>query len=88
MAPEIVKKLEYDAKSTDIWAIGVLAYRMLYGVPPFRASSEKELYTKIVKGKYSFPVAPAMPENQTLTTNKVEPRPISEAAKDMIRIML
>lgn len=44
MAPEIVKKLDYDAKATDIWAIGVLAYRMIYGFPPFRAPSEKELY--------------------------------------------
>lgn len=55
MAPEIVKKQEYNAKATDIWAIGILTYRMLYGVPPFRAPSEKELYHKIVKGNYSFP---------------------------------
>ena len=55
MAPEIVKKLDYNAKSTDIWALGVLTYRLLYGVPPFRAPSEKELYTKIMKGTYSFP---------------------------------
>ena len=44
MAPEIVKKQEYDPKATDIWALGILAYRMLYGVPPFRAANEKELY--------------------------------------------
>lgn len=47
MAPEIVKKQEYDAKATDIWSIGILAYRMLYGVPPFKAPTEKELYLKI-----------------------------------------
>jgi serine/threonine protein kinase len=52
MAPEIVKKIEYDPKATDIWAIGILVYRMLYGVPPFRAPSEKELYQKIIKGHY------------------------------------
>lgn len=44
MAPEIVKKNEYDPKASDVWAIGILTYRMLYGVPPFRAPSEKELY--------------------------------------------
>ena len=55
MAPEIVKKLDYNAKSTDIWALGVLTYRLLYGVPPFRAPSEKELYSKIMKGVYSYP---------------------------------
>lgn len=56
MAPEIVKKLEYNAKATDIWAAGILAYRMLYGVPPFKAPSEKELYLKIMKGVYTFPL--------------------------------
>lgn len=55
MAPEIVKKQEYDAKATDIWAIGILAYRMLYGIPPFKAPTEKELYSKIMKGQYYFP---------------------------------
>jgi len=52
MAPEIVKKQEYDPKASDIWAIGILAYRMLYGIPPFRAPNEKELYQKIMKGVY------------------------------------
>jgi len=28
---------------------------MLYGVPPFRAASEKELYNKIIKGNFSYP---------------------------------
>jgi serine/threonine protein kinase len=55
MAPEIVKKQEYDAKCTDIWALGILAYRLLHGTPPFRAPTEKELYSKIMKGTYAFP---------------------------------
>jgi len=28
---------------------------MLYGIPPFRAPNEKELYQKIMKGVYCFP---------------------------------
>jgi serine/threonine protein kinase len=55
MAPEIVKKHEYSAKATDVWAMGILAYRMLYGFPPFKAPTEKELYVKIMKGAYAFP---------------------------------
>jgi serine/threonine protein kinase len=55
MAPEIVKKIDYEAKGTDIWAIGVLLYRMLYGDPPFKAPSEKELYGKILKANLEFP---------------------------------
>lgn len=55
MAPEIVKKLEYNAKATDIWAIGILAYRMIYGFPPFKAQTEKDLYRKIIYGQFIFP---------------------------------
>lgn len=58
MAPEIVKKGEYDPTTTDVWAVGILCYRLLYGQPPFRGQTEKELYTKIVRGKYSFPAEP------------------------------
>jgi serine/threonine protein kinase len=67
MAPEIVKKQDYDPKATDIWAVGILAYRMLYGVPPFRAPTEKELYNKICKGVYSFP----SPEDSKNSSNNV-----------------
>ncbi len=55
MAPEIVRKQPYDAKATDIWAIGILAYRMIYGIPPFKAPTEKELYAMILKGDFQFP---------------------------------
>lgn len=82
MAPEIVKKQPYDPRSTDIWALGILAYRLLYGIPPFRAPSEKELYQKILKGQFVYPdevineETPFMPKN------------ISEQAKDIISRML
>ncbi len=82
MAPEIVKKQEYDAKATDLWALGILAYRLLYGVPPFRAPTEKELYAKITKGYYTFPSELKNDPVKALPTN------ISEEAKDFIRLLL
>lgn len=84
MAPEIVKKQEYDPKASDIWAIGILTYRMLYGIPPFRGSNEKELYQKIIKGVYSFP---DLTKNMESTEQKV-PGYISEGAKDIINVMI
>ena len=85
MAPEIVKKSEYNAKQTDIWALGILAFRMLYGNPPFKAPSEKELYAKIIKGTYQFP------ENDDVKSSEFNPRKhtkVSKRAKDMIQKML
>ena len=35
MAPELFKKLEYDNK-VDIWAAGVIAFRLLSGERPFK----------------------------------------------------
>jgi len=55
---------------------------MLYGVPPFKAPTEKELYQKIMKGVFYFP--------SEHKNDPVKPMPtkISDAAKDMIAKML
>ena len=82
MCPEIVKKQDYLPKASDVWALGILTYRMLYGVPPFRAPTEKELYAKIIKGVYYFPGDTKNDIDKPLPTN------ISEGAKDLIARML
>jgi serine/threonine protein kinase len=43
MAPEIIKKLPYDS-AVDIWAVGVLAYILLCGKPPFKGKSKAEVF--------------------------------------------
>ncbi|CAD8095218.1 unnamed protein product [Paramecium sonneborni] len=54
MAPELVKKSTYD-ESVDVWACGVILYKILTGVFPFRGNSEKDLYRKICLGKLEYP---------------------------------
>lgn len=55
MPPEIVQKKDYIGSCADIWSIGILLFTLLCGTFPFRALSEKELYSKIIKGSFITP---------------------------------
>jgi serine/threonine protein kinase len=46
MAPESLRKNDYSYKS-DIWALGIIYYEMLFSDTPWRAKNEKELLRKI-----------------------------------------
>lgn len=46
LAPEVLKKDAYDEKC-DIWALGVVLFIMLSGIPPFDAPTDEELFDRI-----------------------------------------
>ena len=54
MSPEILMKKPYDAISADIWAMGVLLYRMVTGETPFKGKGS-ELRKEIMIVNYSIP---------------------------------
>ncbi|OIR58006.1 MAG: AGC/PKA protein kinase [Amphiamblys sp. WSBS2006] len=54
LAPELILSKGYG-KSIDWYMLGVVAYEMLTGGPPFSGASRGELYRKIVCGEASFP---------------------------------
>lgn len=49
--PEVWKDMPYDHRS-DIWSLGCVLYEMITQMPPFRATTMKGLYTKVIAGKY------------------------------------
>ena len=53
IAPEVLSQ-SYDCKC-DIWSCGVILYVLLFGVPPFNAKTDKEIFEKIKKGEFEFP---------------------------------
>ena len=53
MAPEIIKDKPYDI-GVDIWALGILAYIMLSGRPPFKGSTKDEIFTQITSKNISY----------------------------------
>ena len=53
VAPEILKHEAYGLPC-DMWSIGVIAYILLGGYPPFNERTQKALFSKIKRGKYEF----------------------------------
>eukprot|EP00930_Biecheleria_cincta_P018147 TRINITY_DN1422_c0_g2_i1.p1 TRINITY_DN1422_c0_g2~~TRINITY_DN1422_c0_g2_i1.p1 ORF type:complete len:474 (+),score=104.49 TRINITY_DN1422_c0_g2_i1:286-1707(+) len=72
VAPEVLKG-QYGEKC-DIWSIGVVAYILLCGFPPFSGDTDSQILKAVKKGAFDFP----SPEWDN----------ISKEAKDFIRKML
>lgn len=53
MAPEIVKNLAYDTK-VDIWSLGVVAYILLSGKPPFNGRSKEQIFIQLSTQPVSY----------------------------------
>eukprot|EP00565_Helicotheca_tamesis_P003257 CAMPEP_0185727906 /NCGR_PEP_ID=MMETSP1171-20130828/3447_1 /TAXON_ID=374046 /ORGANISM="Helicotheca tamensis, Strain CCMP826" /LENGTH=542 /DNA_ID=CAMNT_0028396551 /DNA_START=481 /DNA_END=2109 /DNA_ORIENTATION=+ len=73
VAPEILMRAPYDHMS-DMWSVGVIVYLLLSGDLPFMGRSQRELFRKIVIGKYEF--------HEEAWCN------ISKEAKDLVRGLL
>lgn len=52
IAPEVIRK-KYD-KSCDLWSVGVIAYILLCGYPPFNGADNNEIYAAVRRGTFRF----------------------------------
>jgi len=73
IAPEIIRNDFYD-KAVDMWSLGVIAFILLGGYPPFHDDNMRNLFKKIRKGDFVF--HPEYWKN------------VSEDAKNLIRGLL
>jgi calcium-dependent protein kinase len=78
IAPEVLNQSEGGSRGytsqCDCWSLGVIAYMLLSGTPPFKGRRDREVLQAVKRGKY------------TLSGPKWDH--ISEEAKDFIRRML
>lgn len=54
LAPEVIRQEGYG-KAVDWWALGVLIYEMLHGLPPFYDKNLRDMYNAIVHQPLTFP---------------------------------
>lgn len=83
MAPEIVRRVEYEGKPVDIWSLGILLYALLCGCFPFRAKAYPDLYRRIARGTFQIPEelsAPVKDLLRALLTVDPEQRVTAHAA--------
>jgi calcium/calmodulin-dependent protein kinase I len=53
MAPEIVQEKTYDLR-VDVWSVGVIAYILLSGRPPFKGKTKSEIFKSILEDELNF----------------------------------
>lgn len=73
VAPEVLAQKPYG-KAVDVWSIGVIAYILLCGYPPFYDENDANLFAQILKGEFEFD-SPYWDD-------------ISDSAKDFIRQLM
>ncbi|KAF8528807.1 RIM15, signal transduction response regulator [Hysterangium stoloniferum] len=50
LAPESILGISGDDPAVDWWALGVITYEFLYGIPPFHAESPEKVFANILSG--------------------------------------
>lgn len=73
VAPEVLAQKPYS-KAVDCWSIGVIAYILLCGYPPFYDENDSRLFEQILRAEYEFD-CPYWDD-------------ISESAKDFIKRLM
>lgn len=72
IAPEVLSSKIGHSFEVDLWSLGVIAYTMMFGRPPFETRDVKVTYRKIRHNNYTFPT-------------HVQ---ISDSGKDFVRSLL
>lgn len=87
IAPESLLKSDYSP-AVDWWAVGVIAYELVVGEPPFVGDSESQVFASIIAGKIEWPDDVDVSDEykkfvEQLLQHNPEKRPDAEKLKKM-----
>ncbi|KAJ8289268.1 hypothetical protein COCON_G00019270 [Conger conger] len=71
ISPDVLSGRPYRGKPSDMWALGVVLFTMLYGQFPFYDSIPQELFRKIKAAEYSIPEDGRVSENTVCLIRKL-----------------
>ncbi|KAJ6628781.1 RIM15, signal transduction response regulator [Mycena sp. CBHHK59/15] len=54
LAPETILGLRGDDAAVDWWALGVITYEFMYGIPPFHAETPEKVFENILSGQIEW----------------------------------
>ncbi|KAI9246215.1 kinase-like domain-containing protein [Phascolomyces articulosus] len=82
LPPEMIENKCHDEK-VDIWALGIMCYELLVGIPPFEdMTGYVETYSRIIKIKYTFPSNISMNAQQFILRHDPRQRPTLEVLEN------
>jgi serine/threonine protein kinase len=85
VAPEIIQRRPHSF-AVDYWALGIMIYEFLHGVPPFHSDNLSELYARITSGRFEF--GEISPEARDLITRLLNVAPERRLGAGGIREIL
>lgn len=85
LAPEVLLCEPYGPE-VDWWALGVVIFELLAGVPPFHASTPVEIFENILSGNIAWPKEE--PRGDHPEDDDEDDGRLSDAAKDLIKGLL
>ncbi|XP_078093886.1 serine/threonine-protein kinase 40 isoform X1 [Mustelus asterias] len=71
ISPDVLSGRPYRGKPSDMWALGVVLFTMLYGQFPFYDSIPQELFRKIKAAEYTIPEDCRVSENTVCLIRKL-----------------
>lgn len=87
IAPEILTDKTGHSFEVDIWAIGVIAYTLLVGIPPFQSKTSKATCSKIKQVLYSYPMTLALSnESKDFIANLLVKEPSKRMTLDQMML--